>query len=106
MKTVTVSIDDETYRLACERAAEAGTDVDELVRAYLCEYVETAEERDARLKQRMQAFWAKLDATRGGLSSAQTLSREELYDRAARRQEAEEQAVLNEQLQDDSDTLR
>ena len=101
MKTISVSIDDETYQRTCAKAAEDGTDIDELVRAYLCEYAETAEERDARLKRRMQAFWAKLDATGGGLSSAETLSREELYDRAARQQEAEEEAALNEQRQDD-----
>ena len=106
MKTITVSLDDETYRRTCAKAAEAGTDVDELVRAYLCEYAETPDERDTRLKARMQAFWDKLDATGGGLSSAETLSREELYDRAARRQEYEEEAARREQLQDDSDTLR
>ena len=82
MKSITVSIDDETYRRTCAKAAEDGTDIDELVRAYLCEYAETPEEQDARLKSRMQAFWAKLDATGGGLDSAENLSRAELYDRA------------------------
>ena len=92
MKTITVSIDDEIYRRSCAKAAEAGTDIGELVRAYLCEYAETPEEQDARLKKGMHAFWEKLDATGGGLRSAETLSREELYDRPARRQEAAEQA--------------
>ena len=105
MKTITVSVDDETYRRTCARAAEAGTDIDEIVRAYLCEYAETPEEQDARLKRRMQAFWEKLDE-KGGLRSAETLSREELYDRAAGRQDIAEQASLRERLQDDSDTLQ
>ena len=105
MKTITVSVDDETYRRTCARAAEAGTDVDELVRAYLCEYAETPEEQDARLKRRMQAFWDKLDEE-GGLRSTENLSREEIYDPAARRQEAADRAALGEKLQDDSDTLR
>ncbi len=78
-----MSVDDETYRRTCAKAAEAGTDVDELVRAYLCEYAETPDERDARLKARMQAFWDKLDATEGGLDSRENLSREELYDRSS-----------------------
>ena len=95
MKTITVSVDDETYRRTCARAAEAGTDVDEIVRAYLCEYAETPEERDARLKRQMQAFWEKLDE-RGGLRSAENISREEIYDPAARRQEAADRAALGE----------
>ena len=81
MKTITVSIDDETYRRSCAKAAEAGTDVDALLRAYLCEYTETEEERNERLKRNMQDFWARLDE-KGGLDSRENLSREELYDRA------------------------
>ena len=81
MKTVTVSIDDETYRLACERAAESGTDVDELVRAYLCEYVETAEARFDRLLRRQEARLESMKARGDGLDSRENLSRAELYDR-------------------------
>lgn len=81
MKTVTVSIDDETYRLACERAAESGTDVDELVRAYLCEYVETAAERFDRLLRRQEARLESMKARGDGLDSRENLSRAELYDR-------------------------
>ena len=35
MKNITVSVDEETYRLAHVRAAERGTSVSALVRAYL-----------------------------------------------------------------------
>ncbi len=38
MQTITVPIDDDTYRLAQARAAEADTTVAELVREFLAEY--------------------------------------------------------------------
>lgn len=82
MKTVTFSIDDETYRLACERAAEAGTDVDALVRAYLCEYVETPAERFDRLLRRQEERLESMKARGGGLDSRENMTRAELYDRA------------------------
>ena len=39
MKNITLSVDDETYRLARIRAAEAGTSVSALVRAYLSDFL-------------------------------------------------------------------
>ena len=106
MQTITVSIDDETYRRTCAKAAEAGTDVQALLSEYLCEYTETPEERNERMKKNMQEFWNRLEATGGGLNSAENLSREELYDRAASRQAAAAEASRIEKLQDGSDTLR
>ena len=50
----------------------------------------TRAERNERLKRNMQAFWARLEASGGGLNSAENLSREELYDRTAHRREAED----------------
>ena len=82
MKTITVSVDDETYRRTCARAAEAGTNVDEIVRAYLCEYAETPEERFDRLLRHQEALLDSMQARGGGLDSRENLSREELYDRA------------------------
>ncbi len=82
MKTITVSVDDETYRRTCARAAEAGTDVDEIVRAYLCEYAETPEERFDRLLRHQETLLDSMQARGGGLDSRENLSREELYDRA------------------------
>ena len=35
MKQITISVDDRTYRLTCERAAATGKAVDELVREWL-----------------------------------------------------------------------
>ena len=40
MKTITVPVDEETYRLSRIKAAEAGTSVSALVRAYLVELVQ------------------------------------------------------------------
>ncbi len=82
MKTITVSIDDETYQRTCAKAAEDGTDIDELVRAYLCEYAETAEERFERLRRHQEELFESIKARGGGLDSRENLSREELYDRA------------------------
>ncbi len=85
MKTITVSIDDEIYRRSCAKAAEAGTDIRKLVRAYLCEYTETPEERFARLLKLQEDTLDAIKARGGGLRSRDNLTREELYDRAARR---------------------
>ncbi|MCY3647874.1 MAG: hypothetical protein OXH07_12985 [Chloroflexi bacterium] len=82
MKTITVSLDDETYRRTCAKAAEAGTDVDELVRAYLCEYAETPDERFDRLRRHQEELLESMKARGGGLDSRENLTREELYDRA------------------------
>ena len=82
MKTITVAVDDETYERTCAKAAEAGTDIDELVRAYLCEYAETPEERFDRLLKHQEELLDSMKARGGGLDSRETLSRAELYDRA------------------------
>ena len=87
MKNITVSVDEETYRLARVRAAESDTSVSALVRDFLEELVhgETREERFERLKrlqdETLEAIWAR----GGGLSAADNLSRDELYDRDALR---------------------
>ena len=82
MQTITVSIDDETYRRTCAKAAEAGTDIDALVRAYLCEYTETPEERFDRLLKHQEDLLEAMKARGGGLRASENMSREELYDRA------------------------
>ena len=59
MRNITLSIDEETYRLARIKAAEAGTSVSALVRDYLADLVvegrvtETRFERLARLQEQM-----------------------------------------------------
>ena len=58
MKNLTISIDDQTYQLAVDRATESRTTVDELVREFLALY-SGLEDANAR-----QAFmqWLRDDA--------------------------------------------
>ena len=87
MKNITVSIDEETYRLSRVKAAEAGTSVSALVRAYLAALARdqvpgTEFDRLRRLQQRT------LDAIRergGGLHTAENLTRDVLHRRDALR---------------------
>ena len=85
MKRITVSVDEETYRLAQVRAAEAGTTVSALVRAYLERLVhgETREERFERLKRKQDEVLGESRASGRGLRAEDMLSRDELYDRDA-----------------------
>ena len=100
MKNITVSVDEETHRLARIRAAEMDTSVSALVRDYLkslvdgqnqgrtvdARRVETARERRRRL---LNEVLADFDARGVGLRMADNLPREALYDRAVARAEAE-----------------
>ena len=91
MKTISVSVDDETHRLARIRAAETGTSVSAMMRDMLLETLkrpaeqgpaETEPERRARLLNEV------LDRFRRegiGVDTSQLLTREELYDRNAAR---------------------
>ncbi len=87
MRNITVSVDEETYRLARVRAAESDTSVSALVREFLEELVhgETREERFARLKRLQDEVLAEIDARGGGLRAEDMLSRDELHDRDALR---------------------
>ena len=94
MKNVTVSVDDDTYRLSRVRAAELDTSVAELVRGFLERLVreggdgsgehgaggETEAERRERL---LNEVFEDLCATRSGFKAADNVSREELYERNA-----------------------
>ena len=96
MKNITVSIDEETYRLSRIRAAELGTSVSALVRRYLSAIgqgqatgledgghgAETEAERRRRL---LTEAFADIDARGGGLRVADNLPREALHDRDALR---------------------
>lgn len=87
MKNITVSIDDETYRLARIRAAEEGTSVSALVRDYLIESCQ-GENKDLlhdRMNEKRRRFIEDLLARGGGLRSEDNLSREQLYERDALR---------------------
>ena len=82
MKNITVSVDDETYRLALIRAAELGTSVSAMVREYLKGLTKTNLNPS---KRTLREIVADIHARGGGIDPAQNLSREELYDRNARR---------------------
>lgn len=82
MRNITVSVDDETYRLARIRAAERGTSVSAMVREYLKGLTKTSLKSS---KRTLREIVADIHARGGGIDPAQNLSREELYDRNALR---------------------
>ena len=86
MRNITLSIDEETYRLARIKAAEAGTSVSALVRDYLADLVEgrVTETRFERLVRLQEVVQDDIDV-RGGLRMADNLPREALYERDALR---------------------
>ena len=100
MRNITVSVDEETRRLARIRAAELDTSVSALVRDFLKNLaadpdadgeagagsVETVYQRRCRL---LREVLADFDRRGIGLRMSDNLSREELYDRARARAEAE-----------------
>ena len=94
MKNITVSIDDDCHRLARIRAAELGTSVSALVRAYLRSLVKNGEGKhesvaesgetpyQRRCRQLREVF-ADFDAEGKGLRMSENLPREVLYDRSS-----------------------
>ena len=94
MKNVTVSVDDDTYRLSRVRAAELDTSVSALVRGFLERLVregaddsgehEAGGETEAERRERLlDEVFEDLRATRSGFKAADNVSREELYERNA-----------------------
>ena len=92
MKNITVSIDEETYRLSRIKAAERGTSVSALVRGYLTSWVqENADEsqkvetESQRRRRLITEVLADIHVRGGGLHMADNLPRADLYDRDALR---------------------
>ena len=89
MKKITISLDDETHRLAKIKAAENGTSVSALVRDYLIGL--TGAEPDngvpesgtERPEQTLSEIIEAIFARGGGINPRENLTREELYDRNA-----------------------
>lgn len=81
MRNITVSIEDETYRLSRIKAAELQTSVSALVREYLLSLVRgCALESDFDHRRRLQdEVLEGILARGGGLASVDNLSREALY---------------------------
>ena len=89
MKNITVSVDEDTHRLARIRAAELDTSVSALVRGYLRSLAGSGGEARvaaeietplARRRRRLREVFADFDARSVGVS--ERLTREELYDEA------------------------
>lgn len=78
MKNVTVSLDDETYRRARVKAAEAGRSVSAVVRDALRSFAHEESEFD-RLKREEMALRLRMKAAGYGLRSRDNLVRDELY---------------------------
>ena len=109
MKKITVSVDEETYRLARIRAAELDTSVSALVRDYLKSLVEDgtggtasgsrdAEKETERRRELMRQVFQDFEARGVGLRMSENLTREELYDRARARAEAQAAAAEHQDL--------
>lgn len=81
MKNITVSVDDDTYRMARIRAAERATSVSALVKSYLLQIAcGGAGETDfQRLEREERELREELRSQRVGLSASHNLSREELH---------------------------
>ena len=94
MKNITVSVDDETYRLSRIKAAENGTSVSALVRNFLQNLAhddakavadkEPASETDLEQRRRiLREVTADFEQRGIGLQMTDNLPREELYQRNA-----------------------
>ncbi len=105
MRNITVSVDEETHRLARIRAAELDTSVSALVRDYLKSLATDRKdgttdsgavtEQVAKRRRRMLSeVIAKIRTTSPGFRAADNLSREALYDRARARAEAKAAAAV------------
>lgn len=86
MANITVSVPDEVYRDARVRAAERGSSVSALVAEYL-RSLSGREAELARLAAQREELFSRISRD---FKASDNLSREELYDRAARRAEADE----------------
>ena len=89
MKTISVSVDEETHRLAHIRAAETGTTVSAMVRELLTALlqsppepapVETEHQRRVRM---LDEVMARFEREGIGLDASERLTREEMYNTRA-----------------------
>jgi hypothetical protein len=87
MKNITVSVDDEVYRQARIKAAEANTSVSGLVRDYLIEIARKGETESEfeRLKRLQHETLAAINARQPAFRAADNVPRDQLHDRDALR---------------------
>ena len=82
MKNITVSVDDETYRRSRIKAAETGTSVSALVRAFLTALAqggEVAESKFDRLQRLQEETLASIRTRGAGLRAADNSARDTLH---------------------------
>lgn len=96
MRNITVSVDDETYRRSRIHAAELDTSVSALVREYLQNLTtgralvtEASPQEVERRRRMLNDVIEDIRTSSPGFSARDNLSREELYDRARARAEAQ-----------------
>ena len=92
MKTITISVDDETYRRRCARAEAAGQPVAEMVGRWLTDWTGKPAVPDAEQERAPQELYdilagiaARQQADGAVFRVADNLPREQLYDRDALR---------------------
>ena len=88
MKTISVSVDEETHRLAKIRAAETGTTVSAMMRDLLTELLNRSPETETEpewRRRRLAEVLSRLEAEGISLDASERLTREEMYDRHASR---------------------
>lgn len=91
MKTISVSVDDGTHRLARIRAAETGTTVSAMMRDMLLEMLkrpatsEPAETEPERRSRLLGEVLGRFEDEGIGVDTGRLLTRDELYDRDAAR---------------------
>jgi hypothetical protein len=87
MKNITISVDDEPYRLARIKAAEQSTSISALFKAYIVRLTTSdgSESEFQRLEREEKDLREELRNRRISLNPAHNLSREELHTRHALR---------------------
>ena len=91
MKTISVTVDDETHRLARIRAAETGTTVSAMMRELLKDLLKhppestTVETEPERRRRGLAEIREEFQKKGIGVDTSQILTREEIYDRNAAR---------------------
>jgi hypothetical protein len=87
MKNITISVDDELYRLARIKAAEQSTSISALFKAYILQLTgsDAAETEFQRLEREEKELREELRTRQLSLNPAHNLSREELHSRHALR---------------------
>jgi Arc/MetJ family transcription regulator len=83
MKNITISIDDDLYRLARIKAAEQSTSISAMFKAYIIRLTRGEESEFQRLEREEEALRQELKAGQLSLSPRHHMTRDELHGRDA-----------------------